>query len=81
MSVEPHIIKHQRVRLGPGVDDAGSRARPSGKKHVRPIEHEGAVRAIELTCSCGEITRVELVLDAATKTEHPAPGGAAKGRS
>jgi hypothetical protein len=65
MNMEPHIIKHQRVRLGQGLDVPVARPRATGKKHVRAIEHEGVVRAIEITCSCGETTRVELVLEPA----------------
>ncbi len=61
--MEPHIIKHQRVRLGQGLGESDARPRAPGKKHVRAIEHDGVVRAIEITCSCGETTRVELVLE------------------
>ncbi len=79
--MEPHIIKSQRVRLGQeGLEGAESRRRAAGKKHVRTIEHDGAVRAIELTCSCGEISRVELVLETAPKADQAVPQGAAKGR-
>lgn len=77
--MEPHIIKHQRVRLG--AEDAETRPRAAGKKHVRTIEHDGAVRAIEVTCSCGEITRVELVSESNANAGQPAPSSAAKGRS
>jgi hypothetical protein len=78
--MEPHIIKHQRVRLG--AEDAETRPRAAaGKKHVRTIEHDGAVRAIEITCACGEITRVELVSESNAKADQPAPPGAVKGRS
>ncbi len=78
--MEPHIIKSQRVRLGQGLEDGDTRPRSSGKKHARTIEHDGSVRAIEVTCSCGEITRVELVLETGPKAEQAAPHGAAKGR-
>jgi hypothetical protein len=78
--MEPHIIKSQRVRLGQGLESTDARPRAAGKKHVRTIEHDGAVRAIELTCSCGEISRVELVIETSPKAEQAAPQGAAKGR-
>ena len=62
----PSIIKRERVVL------AGAEARPAargtaapacGKKSVRLLEHEGAPRAIEFTCTCGETTLVELVFE------------------
>lgn len=33
---------------------------PSCKKAVRLLEEQGVVHALELTCSCGEVTVVEL---------------------
>lgn len=64
------IIKHDLVRSGPTRRRAGTSAvrvlegrnsAPcSGEKAVRLLREDGRVRAIEFTCSCGEITVVEL---------------------
>lgn len=84
--MEPHIIKHQRVRLDEALADAhaptgAARARTSGRKQIRLVEHEGLVRALELSCSCGESTRVELVYEPGAKADQAAPASAAKGRT
>lgn len=83
--MEPHIIKHSRVRLDQSLaasqpSSGGARQRPSDRKQVRLVEHDGLARALELTCSCGEITRVELVYEPGAKTDQPAPPSAVKGR-
>lgn len=83
--MEPHIIKHQRVRVDQVLADAHApagtaRARTSARKQIRLVEHEGLVRALELTCSCGESTRVELVYESGAKADQSAPASAAKGR-
>ena len=83
--MEPHIIKHQRVRLDPVLADAhapvgAARPRSSSRKQIRLIEHEGVVRALELMCSCGESTRVELVYESGVKADQSAPASATKGR-
>lgn len=64
------IIKHQRVVVrGSGATanmragSAGAEAACAARKDVRLVEHEGEVRAIELACSCGERTLIELVID------------------
>ena len=50
------IIKRQRVNLEPY-------ARASGQAHqeksVRLLRRDGVVMALELSCSCGEVTVVE----------------------
>lgn len=53
------IIKRQRVTLEPysPIADAGGAC--LHEKSVRVLKREGKVMALELTCSCGEITVVE----------------------
>ena len=72
-----NIIKHQRVILrgsGSKANDRSNGARTeaacASKKNVRLVEHESVVRGIEIICSCGERTLIELVFD-------PAPARAA----
>ncbi len=48
------IIKNRRVRL------ETKPVQCSDQKQVQLLEDEGVVRAIELTCSCGEVTVIEL---------------------
>ncbi len=57
------IIKHDRVRLSAGPPPAGSSEGGHGKS-VRAIESGGRVTALEVVCSCGERTLVELVYEA-----------------
>ncbi|MFT7485428.1 MAG: hypothetical protein ACI9F9_001278 [Candidatus Paceibacteria bacterium] len=62
------IIKRSQVQLGPGAGGGGPvrlvHSAPSsqvhGQKSVQLLEEDGRVRAIELTCSCGDVTAVEL---------------------
>lgn len=61
------VIKRERVALGePGPAPAGradARAQahpPFAAPSVRPIEQGGMIVALELTCSCGEVSLVEL---------------------
>jgi hypothetical protein len=63
-AAHPSIIKRTRVHVGP-VAAAGAAGAPCARaeKRVRLLEHEGVVRAIELTCSCGEVSVVELDYD------------------
>ncbi len=35
-------------------------AEAAGQKSVQLLEEDGRVRAIEFTCSCGDVTAVEL---------------------
>jgi hypothetical protein len=65
----PAIIKRERVLLA-GVEPkaplrstASAGAGACRKKDARLVEHEGRVRAIEFTCSCGETSLVELVFE------------------
>jgi hypothetical protein len=52
--MQPIIIKNRNVRL------ERKTLRCTEEKAVRLLEDEGAVVAIELSCSCGEVTVVEL---------------------
>ncbi|TDJ77561.1 MAG: hypothetical protein E2O39_02080 [Planctomycetota bacterium] len=52
--MQPTIIKHRNVRLERKTSPC------SEAKTVEILEHEGVVVAIELACSCGEVTVVEL---------------------
>lgn len=63
------IVKKQFVQVEGGavVTPAGALPRPASRpaaprceKSVRSISVEGVVRALELVCSCGETTVVEL---------------------
>ncbi|MCK6445378.1 MAG: hypothetical protein L6Q99_03215 [Planctomycetes bacterium] len=65
------IIKHHAVRLDvePGHDAptgpaaavaAKARAPRHGQKKVELVRADGKVRALEITCACGEKTVVEL---------------------
>lgn len=71
------IIKHTLVKLA-SSSNPSARANTSGRernharKEARLVEIDGAPRAIEITCACGEKTVVELVLDAPSAN----PGGA-----
>jgi len=57
----PSIIKHEHVRLehAPGGAESGTTGARCAKS-VRLLEVEGTVRALELRCSCGEATVIEL---------------------
>ena len=55
--MQPIIIKNQNVlleRRSVACDEP---------KSVKLLEHEGVVHAIELVCSCGEVTVLELEYD------------------
>jgi hypothetical protein len=57
------IVKKQFVQVDAQEHTAavrGSAAPRSCKKSVRLLRIEGAVQALEVTCSCGELTVVEL---------------------
>ena len=62
------ILKKQFVQLdGPVPTPQGALPRPSSRagaarceKTVKPIVIDGAVRALEIGCSCGETTVIEL---------------------
>lgn len=62
------IVKKQFVQVDALADRPGQRQSASGsrcKKSVRLLRLGAVVQALELTCSCGEVTVVEL--------EYPAP--------
>jgi len=64
----PTIIKRHRVRDGApapakvrSTPGAQSAAQPGASdKSVRLLEQDGRVYAIELTCSCGDVSVIEL---------------------
>jgi len=67
------IIKHNLVKLEAGAaPKAPLRERPRARKSARLVEVDGQVRAIEVSCSCGETILVELSI------ESPAPNPGAK---
>lgn len=71
------IIKHTLVQLAspqaPAARSApNGRERNHARKEAKLVEIDGAPRAIEITCTCGEKTVVELVLDVPAAN----PGGA-----
>lgn len=72
MTAHPTIIKRRRVQLEavhrvPTRAQAASKAQADAahEKSVRALTSDGRVQAIEVTCSCGEITLVELDYDRA----------------
>lgn len=86
------IIKHHSVRLD--CDEAQAhaplpkgRAPRAGQKAVELLRVDNKVRAIEITCSCGEKTVVELdyaddkpaAKPAEAKTAEPKPNDPRKG--
>jgi hypothetical protein len=58
------IVKKQFVQVDaprPAQPSRAGRAAASRcEKGLRPLRIEGVVRAVEITCSCGETTVVEL---------------------
>ena len=56
------VKKHQVLIEGTPLAAAqpGARPAPRCKKSVRLLRVENAVRALEVTCSCGETTVVEI---------------------
>lgn len=67
-SPQRSIIKHHAVRLDAesthdapaGAGAAKARAPRTGQKKVELVRADGKVRALEITCACGEKTVVEL---------------------
>lgn len=58
------IIKRDRVVLPGAVAPSPLRSGANScKKSVRTLLHDGLVRALEITCSCGETTLVELEIE------------------
>jgi len=64
------IIKKEHVSVT-SVDPAAPRRRPGHAKVAELLRVDGQVRAIEVQCSCGERTVIELGYEAAS--EAPAP--------
>jgi hypothetical protein len=59
------ILKHPFVKVaGHGAGGASARGPQHGRASARLVEAGGEVRAIEITCACGETSLVELVFDA-----------------
>ena len=75
------IIKRNRVLTNPSECRSGSSAvrvlqdqSPApcpGEKAVRLLDEDGRARAIEFTCSCGEVTVVELLYSSDGTEEMP----------
>jgi hypothetical protein len=65
------IIKSSLVKLNAPAARVRQAAgeRHNGRKTARLVEVDGRVRAIEVTCACGETTLVELAF------ESPTPAG------
>lgn len=64
--MEPVIIKRARVALGAAAPRQEKGSQPTScangpsRRTLRAVEQDGVVVAIELTCSCGEVSLVEL---------------------
>ena len=60
--MNPTIIKRENVRLAESVSKTtpGASSAECATAGVRVHETEGQVKAIEVTCSCGETTVIEL---------------------
>jgi hypothetical protein len=61
------VIKRERVQLGTPARKASAKS-PSCAPHghgrgVRLVKIDGRIAAIELTCSCGEVSMLELCYD------------------
>ncbi|MCE9593756.1 MAG: hypothetical protein K8S98_06150 [Planctomycetes bacterium] len=59
------IIKHHSVRLDTAASTVSAalpkgRAPRAGQNHVELLRVDGKLRALEITCSCGETMVVEL---------------------
>jgi len=69
------IIKHDRVRVGEPCPARQQGAKPGASAAARPakkaelVRHDGEVRAIEVTCACGEVTLVEVEYEPAGASE------------
>jgi len=67
------IIKSNHVRVqertAPGAAGSAASSRQRHEKTVQLLHIEGRVQAIELVCTCGEKTLIELDYDPAEKTE------------
>jgi hypothetical protein len=72
------IIKRDRVRVNARDRQKGTtrvcliktgEPTPHGQKAVRLLEEGGRTHAIEFTCSCGEVTAVELTYPGETPAE------------
>lgn len=74
------IIKRQFVELeasSAGTPSASPRERHHAKKQARLVEDGGVVRAVEIVCTCGETTIVELAFELATPERGVSPERAA----
>ena len=60
--MNPTIIKRDNVRLAESVSQTtpGASSPACATAGVRAHESDGQVKAIEVTCSCGETTVIEL---------------------
>jgi hypothetical protein len=63
--MQPVVIKRERVTLSePCATRSGPPrspgAAPAAAPALRAIEHDGSIVALELTCSCGGVSLVEL---------------------
>ena len=65
------IIKKERVNVSEFVPEL--HAETKHEKSVRVLKREGVVMAIEITCTCGEVTVVELALEDAPQAQPSAP--------
>lgn len=75
------IIKRNAVRLGerapnPGAPASFSSSRCAPPTSARLLRADGVVRAIEVTCACGEVTVLELEYDTAETQVVPGPQAA-----
>lgn len=60
------IIKNTHVQMSAAASPraaAPGRERVHGRRAARLVEVDGAVRAVEITCTCGETTLVEFTFD------------------
>jgi hypothetical protein len=62
-----NVIKSDRVRLVPKTADQQANQEATCAKTVRLLKLDGEVHAIELTCTCGERTVIELAYVAGEK--------------
>ncbi len=70
-----HVIKRDRIRVVPaGPKPARAKASAShDEKAVRLVRVDGRVQAIELTCTCGQVSVLEIDYNEAGSASNTPP--------
>lgn len=77
------IIKRKFVELDSPATQAAmeTRERTHSRKQARLIEDGGVVRGVEIICTCGETTIVELVVEPRATASGVAPSASQGGKT